>query len=90
MIDPNFILLDLRSQWDAFVEYAVDWTLPELVDWLAKYGEVIPFSYDRSSGYTFVSSCGLISSLWWIDQDTGLIGPSFPSAKRLHVLSHKD
>lgn len=89
MIDPDFILLDLRSQWDAFVDYADGWTLREVLTWLARYGEVTTIQLMYNQAFTLYSECGIVSVLM-LDEEKNQLRPQFPTSRPLKLGSSKD
>jgi hypothetical protein len=90
MIDSRFILIDLRCQWDALVDYADGWDLHELLFWLTQYGEVIPLTLEWSSGYAFRSESGISASIWWKDDERNILAPAFPEGRPLRISTTKE
>jgi hypothetical protein len=56
----DFVVIDFYSQIKEIIRYTRYWTSEEILNWLAKYGEVkrIDNLYD-DSGYSFQSKIGI-------------------------------
>jgi hypothetical protein len=56
----EFILIDLKSQYQEVVTYVKGMTSTEILDWMKKFGEVHKLAnpYDESL-YSFISHSGL-------------------------------
>jgi hypothetical protein len=74
MIDPQFIMIDLRSQRAAFKDYVQDWTLSEILAWLTRYGRVETVSGAYHLMYVFSSASALYAG-FWINDDGELVIP---------------